>query len=77
MTCDKPMRDGPCVMDLDHRGRHTTVGFYCDCCGKTRRGTPESQLRDINGTVDVVACWFCVNVTFADYTQPALSPQYY
>lgn len=25
-------------MDPDHRGRHTTVSFGCDVCGKQRRG---------------------------------------
>lgn len=37
-TCDRPMRDGPCQMPVNHRGRHSTVVFYCDLCGKTRRG---------------------------------------
>ncbi len=61
--CGELLRDGYCVLDPEHRGRHTTVGFYCDLCGKMRRGsTPAAQLRDANGEVDVEACWFCVNV---------------
>ncbi len=59
--CGKAMRDGYCVMDPDHRGRHTTVGFYCDACGKVRRGQPVGQAVDTDGVVDVVFCWFCVN----------------
>jgi hypothetical protein len=38
--CGHPMRDGPCNMRAGHRGRHTTVAFYCDVCGTMRRGTP-------------------------------------
>ncbi len=61
--CEELLRDGYCVLDPEHRGRHTTVGFYCDLCGKMRRGSaPAAQLRDVNGEVDVEACWFCVNV---------------
>ncbi len=60
--CNQPMRDGPCVLDGNHRGRHSTVGFFCDACGKTRRGTWEAVATDTNGVVDVVFCWFCVNV---------------
>lgn len=60
--CDTLLRDGQCVMDEGHRGRHTTVGFYCDVCGKTRRGTPAGYAYDTNGDLDIVACWFCMNV---------------
>ena len=61
--CGRPMQDGSCQLDPDHRGRHTTVAFYCDLCGQMRRGSaPAAQLRDINGDIDVEACWFCVNV---------------
>ncbi len=66
--CGKPMQDGPCQLDPDHRGRHTTVAYYCDACGKMRRGSaPEAVSYDINGEVDVEVCWFCVNV---GYTRP-------
>jgi hypothetical protein len=60
--CGKPMRDGACVLDLDHRGRHTTVGFYCDNCGKMRRGQPAGSARDIDGEPLADFCWFCMNV---------------
>lgn len=60
--CEELLRDGYCVLDPDHRGRHTTVGFYCDACGKMRRGTPETMAHDADGVIDVVFCWFCVNV---------------
>ena len=61
--CTEMLRDGGCQLDPDHRGRHTTVAFYCDACGHMRRGsTPTAVAYDVNGVVDVVACWFCVNV---------------
>ncbi len=61
--CAKPMRDGYCQLHPDHRGRHTTVAFYCDACGHMRRGsTPAAVAYDVNGDVDVEVCWFCVNV---------------
>ena len=62
MDCDKLMRDGFCVLDPGHRGRHSTVGFFCDSCSRMRRGTPAGQATDANGDVDVVFCWFCLNV---------------
>lgn len=37
--CGEPLRDGPCTLDPGHRGRHTTVSFFCDLCGKRRRGS--------------------------------------
>jgi len=64
--CRKPMRDGSCVLDYEHRGRHSTVGFYCDACGKMRRGTPEGFAYDTDGVLDVTFCWFCVYVTARD-----------
>ncbi len=63
--CRKAMRDGSCVLDYDHRGRHTTVGFFCDSCGMMRRGTWEAVAHDADGVVDVVFCWFCVKVVNA------------
>lgn len=69
--CGKPLRTGQCVLDADHRGRHTTVAFYCDCCGKMRRGSPDVIGRDINGDPDIAACWFCTHVTI-----PALQDRY-
>lgn len=61
-SCGKEMRDGPCRLDPDHRGRHSTVAFYCDACGKMRRGHWAATARDSDGVIDVVFCWFCVNV---------------
>lgn len=61
-TCLKPLRDGPCLMDLDHRGRCSTVVFYCDGCGNTRRGQPDGKLVDDNGDTLVVLCWVCNNI---------------
>lgn len=56
MECGHPMRDGPCKMDEGHRGRHTTVAFYCDGCGKMRRGQP------VAADADVAICFFCMYV---------------
>ncbi len=38
-SCSRPMRTGKCALDSDHRGRHSTVAFYCEVCGKHRRGS--------------------------------------
>lgn len=42
-TCLHPTRNGPCLLKPQHRGHHATVVFYCDCCGKARRGTPHQS----------------------------------
>lgn len=62
MTCGREMRTGTCAMDANHRGLCTTVAFYCDACGRMRRGRPAGQDVDINGDPTVVFCWFCINV---------------
>ena len=62
MSCGKKLQTGFCGMDEGHRGRHSTVVFYCDSCGKMRRGHPEGRALDSNGDVDVEFCWFCINV---------------
>jgi len=31
---------GFCLLDKGHRGKHSTVVFYCDVCGRTYRGQP-------------------------------------
>lgn len=58
------MRTGTCVLDTDHRGRHTTVAFYCESCGKTRRGKPHSMsvVRLGDGSIDdqFAFCFLCV-----------------
>jgi hypothetical protein len=61
-SCGEEMRTGACVLDPGHPGRHTTVGFYCDLCGKMRRGQPHviTQLM-ADGYREPVAecCWLC------------------
>lgn len=52
--CQHMLRDGQCAMDDKHRGRHTTVAFYCDGCGKMRRGRPVQEDQD------VAICFMCV-----------------
>lgn len=64
--CEQPMRTGECVLDLNHRGRHTTVGFYCDGCGTMRRGQPETQARNPwDGVPEASFCFMCVRVKVA------------
>lgn len=62
-TCLRVMQTKElCLMDKDHRGRCSSVVFFCDGCQKTRRGIPAGYAYDDNGDVDVVFCWFCQNV---------------
>jgi len=63
MTCLHPMRDGMCEGDKDHRGRHSTVWFWCDDCGKSRRGEPYRKYYDVNGDLDLTFCFMCYRVT--------------
>jgi hypothetical protein len=60
--CLKPLRTGLCRMDLNHRGRCSTVVFWCDSCDQSRRGEPDQKPRDVNGDVLVVFCFFCTNI---------------
>lgn len=59
--CDTTLRTGECVLDRDHRGRCSTVGFYCDGCGKMRRGQPVAQARNQwDGIPEAEFCFLCV-----------------
>lgn len=59
-TCLKEMRGGKkCLLDKDHNGVHSSVVFYCDPCGKTRRGYPSNVGLDPDGAVDINICFFC------------------
>lgn len=64
-TCDYELRSGKCQMEQTHKGRHSTVTFYCESCGKIRRGTPHSQsfVRLGDGTIDDIFdfCFMCCN----------------
>lgn len=61
--CGRPLRTGPCQMDEGHRGRHTTVAFYCDGCGKARRSQPVAHARNPwDGTAEASFCFMCVKV---------------
>lgn len=62
MLCSKPLRDGPCQMDSGHKGRCSTVAFYCDGCGNMRRGHPHAQGAGPDGVAEADFCWFCCNV---------------
>jgi hypothetical protein len=61
--CKREMQTGNCVLDLNHRGRCTTVGFYCDSCGRMRRGQPHVHATQLmsDGYREPVAdiCFMC------------------
>lgn len=58
--CAEELRDGRCVMDAGHRGRHTTVGFYCDACGNVRRGHPVAfAYNQFDGGIEAEFCFMC------------------
>lgn len=59
-TCCRPMTTGRCVLKLGHRGRHSTIGFYCDGHGRMVRGTPAQTLYNGDGVPDVTLCFLCV-----------------
>lgn len=48
---------GFCLMDEGHKGRHSTVVFYCDGCGRTFRGEPTSSDNDAG----VAFCFLCTH----------------
>lgn len=61
-TCLAVLRFDFCRLDKGHRGRCSSVTFYCDGCNKHRRGAPASSPTDRDGSVLVNFCWFCVSV---------------
>lgn len=69
ILCEKPMRDGPCNMPADHRGRHTTRAWECDGCGKYRRSQPnpvyDFRADEVVGTF----CFMCVGGTAFAYAR--------
>ena len=70
VTCGHPMRDGACQMIEGHRGRHTTVVFYCDVCGNYRRGRgiPIRQRISYDETEHVAdMCFMCQRGITYDY----------
>ena len=61
-TCLHPMRRcyhiSACTLDKGHRGRHTTVSFECEECGKRRRGSTGYRRHEESGEY----CFMCVEV---------------
>lgn len=60
-TCVHPVRGadkatGPvlCLLDKDHRGHHSSVVYWCDGCGKARRGRPHAENEHVQ------LCFMCV-----------------
>lgn len=43
-----------CQMPKGHRGRHASYAWYCDVCGKARRGPPAAQ------NDEVAVCFMCM-----------------
>lgn len=63
IQCQQQLTTGQCTMDEGHRGRHTTVSFYCDSCGQTRRGRPVGQARNPwDDVVEAEFCFMCMEV---------------
>lgn len=64
MRDDKFMQGETCKMEKDHRGRCSCVTFYCEGCGKIRRGRPAGQsvVRLGDGSIDdsFDFCFLCV-----------------
>lgn len=59
--CGEVLRTGACLMDMGHRGRHSTVVFWCDGCSKTRRGHAVGQDRNVwDGEVEAEFCFMCM-----------------
>jgi hypothetical protein len=59
LACNHRLQDGSCQLDPDHPGRHTTVAYYCDSCGRMRRSQPVTHVVDANGDIDVDICFMC------------------
>jgi hypothetical protein len=59
--CHKELRGGwgTCQHDAGHKGRCSSVVFRCDCCGKTRRGTPTAWSRDGEYVRGIAICFMC------------------
>ena len=49
--CGQKMQTGTCNMQPGHKGRHTTVAWECDGCGKSQRSHPEYRHPE--------AGWYC------------------
>lgn len=64
----RPLRNGGyCLLDEDHRGRCSSVTFYCDGCGKYRRSQPVAQVRnEHDGVVEAQLCFMCEHVRDED-----------
>lgn len=43
LECCHPMRTGLCERSKDHKGKHTTVVFCCELCGRVVPGQPYRQ----------------------------------
>ena len=60
MTCNHELRGGGlCQLDAGHRGRHSSVFFLCDGCGKRRRGQPHQHLGTWDDDSGLVFCFMC------------------
>lgn len=74
-VCGHAMRGGRfCTMNHDHRGRHASVTYLCDGCGKRRRGQPHRWAPDGEYEMGLAFCFMCsaeqILNPFGDMYQP-------
>lgn len=59
-VCGHRMRGGMrCNMDPDHRGRHSSVAWVCDGCGRRRRSAVHSHAPDGEYPMGLHFCFMC------------------
>ena len=61
-SCNVALRTGSCALDPEHRGRHTTVVFYCDVCSTPRRGSTPHVVVGVPYDEDFAVCFMCAVV---------------
>ena len=63
-SCNEMMRTGTCALDPGHRGRHASVVFYCEVCGKHRRGAEPHTVVGVMHDEDEAfnVCFMCAVV---------------
>lgn len=55
-------RGGVCMLS-PHKGRHSTVAYWCDGCGRYRRSLPVAEDRNQwDGITEGSFCFLCVRV---------------
>lgn len=57
--CKHVLRTGKCTLDAGHKGRHSSVTWICDACGKKRRGSVYAYSRDGEYENGLAFCFMC------------------